>query len=425
MVARPPARARALAETLGLSLRAHVPVRVVDAEGRLRGPGRPGPVRGLAVVLVETDSHEQARRAVQQAGLGAIDIAGRVGDGDDRVLAVVGPEVEVAPSEPPPGFRVLAFVPARNEADILSATTAHLLEQSVDVVVLDNWSTDGTVESLDELRRRVGARLVVQQFPPEGPNEFYEWRRTLDRIASLAAVSGADWCMLNDADELRTSPWPRWRLREALWEVQQRGYNAVNHTVLMMVPVDDSFEVAHDPLSIDRWSRAVGAGRTQVKAWRNGGIPVDLATSGGHEARFLGRSVFPYRFLQKHYAIRSQAHGERKVAERLVRFSAEERRLGWHHHYDGLDSSHSFLGDPDRLPRWNSRSMDDLFVERLVDYPSASIPRGVRRRALLLADRVGVGGAARSWARSVGLGAGPWGRQQVSPSGRARRGRRG
>ena len=53
----------------------------------------------------------------------------------------------------------------------------------------------------------------------------------------------------------------------------------------------------------------------------------DLAGSGGHEAVFTGRRVFPYNFLSKHYPVRSQAHGERKIfVERSARRSESARR---------------------------------------------------------------------------------------------------
>lgn len=63
-----------------------------------------------------------------------------------------------------------------------------------------------------------------------------------------------------------------------------------------------------------------------MKAWRNTGQRVALAESGGDEAAFPGRRIFPYRFLLKHYPIRSQAHGERKVLrERQARWNASRR----------------------------------------------------------------------------------------------------
>jgi hypothetical protein len=80
-----------------------------------------------------------------------------------------------------------------------------------------------------------------------------------------------------------------------------------------------------------------------VKAWKNR-APVDLAGRAGHEARFPGRRVFPYKFELKHYPIRSQAHGERKIfRDRVPRWDPRERRLAWHVQYDDVAPHQSFV----------------------------------------------------------------------------------
>ena len=77
---------------------------------------------------------------------------------------------------------------------------------------------------------------------------------------------------------------------------------------------------------------------------------LDLSSTGGHEAQFPMRRVFPVRFILRHYPVRSQAHGLRKVfEERKPRFSEGERRRGWHVQYDAIGPGHQFLRDPKTL----------------------------------------------------------------------------
>jgi hypothetical protein len=58
-------------------------------------------------------------------------------------------------------------------------------------------------------------------------------------------------------------------------------------------------------------------------------------------------------FLLKHYPIRSQQHGERKVFEwRRPRWYAPERAKAMHIQYDGIEMGHNFLGDPEKLSYW-------------------------------------------------------------------------
>jgi hypothetical protein len=122
----------------------------------------------------------------------------------------------------------------------------------------------------------------------------------------------------------------------------------VDHTVLNFRPIDNN---SIDGTDFEAHFRHFEFGTSpdllrQVKAWRNDGRRVVLS-DGGHEVVFAGRRVFPYKFLLKHYPIRSQLHGERKVhAERRSRWNPTERALGWHLQYDGVEQGQSFLRDP-------------------------------------------------------------------------------
>jgi hypothetical protein len=72
----------------------------------------------------------------------------------------------------------------------------------------------------------------------------------------------------------------------------------------------------------------------QIKAWRND-QRVHLVGSGGHEAAFEGRRVFPLKFLTKHYPLRSATQAQKKVFDdRLPRVRREQNERGWHTHYN-------------------------------------------------------------------------------------------
>ena len=61
---------------------------------------------------------------------------------------------------------------------------------------------------------------------------------------------------------------------------------------------------------------------------------------------FADRRVFPLPFILRHYPIRGQEHGERKVfQERRNRFLERERDRGWHVQYDQVSDGASFLKD--------------------------------------------------------------------------------
>jgi hypothetical protein len=93
-----------------------------------------------------------------------------------------------------------------------------------------------------------------------------------------------------------------------------------------------------------------------VKAWKTGPWRASVARSGGHEAEFAERRIFPFNFIDEHYPLRSQRHAEQKVfGDRVPRWSAAERERGWHAHYDGLLPGHRFLRSPTELERYVPR----------------------------------------------------------------------
>jgi GT2 family glycosyltransferase len=330
-------RTRAFAEHLARRFGAHVPI------------ARPGEdLRRLLAtapaVLLEASDPQLARRLIRAAG------------GSD---AFVGTTHAVALASPlelraPRDFRVQAYVPAFNEADILEATVRHLLDQGVDVHLLDNWSSDGTWELCGRLA--AAPHVSAERF---GPTGHYDWSAILARIEELAARSAADWVMLLDADELRIAPWPDIKLRDALWAVERSGFNAVDHTVLHLPATDDGFAPGSDPRAhfrhVELWN---GPGYApQVKAWKTGPWRAVLTASGGHEAQFAERRVFPFNFIDEHYPLRSQRHAEQKVfRDRVPRWRAAERERGWHAQYDGLSADHRFLRSPSELERYDPRS---------------------------------------------------------------------
>jgi hypothetical protein len=263
-----------------------------------------------------------------------------------RRTSVVDREPAPTRDTAPGGYRVLAVMTAFNEADIIEGILDRAAAEGLSVHLIDNWSTDGTLE----LAARHRAVVATERFP-EGPALHYEWERLLHRVEEVAAAADSDWVIHHDADEWRTAPWPRVPMSDALFWVAGQGYNAVDHTVIVHPPTDDSFAPGGDvTASLRHFEFGRRPGHfTQVKAWR-GGIEVDLASTGGHEAEFPGRKLFPFNFLLRHYPIRSQSHGMQKVfEERQPRWSPAERARGWHNQYEAVRLDHRFLRDDSEL----------------------------------------------------------------------------
>jgi len=223
----------------------------------------------------------------------------------DDFLALERPGT--APSE----FTVVALMKAYNEADIIEYSLKRLIGEGIDVYLFDNCSTDNTVELAE---RFLGRGLIgIERFPKEGRkghNLYYE----LQHIEKYAKHSNADWLIHHDVDEFRESPWPEVSMRDALYYIDQKGYNCVDHTVVNFKMIDNDFIPGTDFV---RYFRHWKFGRhpgffVQIKTWKNTTEEVLLAPSGGHSVTFPSRKVYPYKFLLRHYQFRSEEQAFRK-----------------------------------------------------------------------------------------------------------------
>ncbi len=249
-------------------------------------------------------------------------------------------------------FSVVAIIAAYNEADIIDHVIGDLIRQGVSIYFLDDGSTDGTVAAVERYVGRgvVGIERLADTLADAAPDGF-AWERILRRKAQLAHQLDASWFMHHDADEFRESPWSHVSLSDAIRRVDTLGFNAIDFASLDFWPVHDRFRAGDDVRDAFRfYSEQAPYDRLQIRCWKKTDHLVDLASSGGHDARFPGRRIFPMRFLLRHYPIRGQAHGERKVfRERRSRFLEQERARGWHVQYDGMQEGASFIRDPSTL----------------------------------------------------------------------------
>lgn len=231
--------------------------------------------------------------------------------------------------------RACAILATFNEADIVVESVRKLIAGGLEVFVIDNGSTDRTLELLNPLVGKGVVDIRTVRFHEDG-REIYDWTSILRMKEDLSKTLGFDWYLHVDADEIRYAPWPGLSLREGLDRVDHSGYNLVNFKLF-------NFRLTHDIAASDDFERdmpAYSAGeyfnQYQVKAWK-AHRDIDIVANGGHIARRPDGKIYPVRFIHKHYPVRSLEHGRRKILqERKQRFSVAEKQRGWHVQYDQM-----------------------------------------------------------------------------------------
>ena len=205
--------------------------------------------------------------------------------------------------------------------------------------------------------------LRIERFPqesgfPERNERELVWKDMLRRVEQVAHELRPDWAIFSNADEFRESPWPDLGLVEAIGFVDALGYNAINFELFDFRPIDDDFVPGGDPRAhLLHYERGGDFDAHQIKAWKVGDEPALLHPSGGHSVQLPDRRLCPVPFILRHYPLRGETHGRRKVfGERIERFAAEERAEGWHVQYDAYAAGDAqFLRDPAELVRVGRR----------------------------------------------------------------------
>jgi hypothetical protein len=282
--------------------------------------------------------------------------------------------------------RVVALLATYNERRFVGGCLEHLCAQGVEAYLIDNCSTDGTVEIAE---RHLGRGLIgVEEYPRAGT---YDWRGLLRRKEELAGELTADWFIHLDADEVRLAPPGQGTLAEALAAVDRQGYSAVNFTELTFLPTRESPD--HDHPSFRRTLRTYypfcPSHPHQLKAWKATGARPDLASTGGHRVEFPGLRMFPRSFPMKHYLFLSLPHAIEKYVERG--YDPEEVAAGWHGWRARLRADDLRLPSRSELRLWRSDVELDTsaprrrhYVDELIDHPrrtATPTPHPLRLRA--------------------------------------------
>jgi hypothetical protein len=264
-----------------------------------------------------------------------------------------------------PTLPVLAVVSQFNEVDIIEPVINHLLTQGIDVHVIDNWSNDGSYEAVEELSNQNPKRVSLERFPRRNSHK-YEWKKILQRVTEVGKERPQyKWIISNDADEIRWSPWPGINLQKAISFIDDMGFNIVDYTVFNFSATKDGYRRGMDPAEFFEYGDFGHEGWhfMQLKTWQNNS-DADIASSSGHLVNVPNPKIFPLKFLLAHYSLRSSEQAAKKVfQDRKPRFLSDERKRGWHSHYDKIDNKQSFIHDKKELLEF---SKSNLFLEKFL-----------------------------------------------------------
>lgn len=231
-------------------------------------------------------------------------------------------------------LRVLAIVAARNEAIHIRRCLSNFIEDGIDVVLIDNDSTDNTVEIASEFLERGLVR--IERLPWTGSFSMTEVLRAKQRVVASADY---DWVIHADPDEWMCSPIEGQTLYEGIAAADAAGFNCVNFREIVFVPLPGEDFYAEDYATrMTTYYLFEPRYPDYMRAW-NRPAQFDNVESGGHRLQGEDVKLFPIDFLLCHYIVLSEQHARRKYLDRV--YAEEDLSKGWH--------MRRLMTSPDRL----------------------------------------------------------------------------
>jgi len=130
-------------------------------------------------------------------------------------------------------LKIVGMIPVYNEADIISEVIDNLLSQEIELVVLDNRSTDGSYE-------------ICKKYADKGLIELeqirtskFDWYLILRMLYDMALKKNPDWVLRCDQDELLESGIKNLNLRDAITKEDENGYNLMQFDVFEFFMTDN------------------------------------------------------------------------------------------------------------------------------------------------------------------------------------------
>ena len=118
-------------------------------------------------------------------------------------------------------MKIVGMIHVFNDVDIIKEVIENLISQGIELVVLDNGSTDGTYEICEKFIDRGILKLL--QFK----TSIFELDFLLRMLLDMGLMQSPDWLIRSDADELFESGIPNRNLKEAIEQVDAEGHNLI------------------------------------------------------------------------------------------------------------------------------------------------------------------------------------------------------
>jgi len=207
-------------------------------------------------------------------------------------------------------MKIIGMLSVYNDGNIINEVIEHLLSQNLELVVLDNGSTDGSFEICRKFQDK--GILQLKQFQTETYNQFLVYRMLYD----MTIAHNPDWVVKIDSDEFLESGISKMNLKDAIIQVDKEGYNLIQFDRFDFFMTDDDKKNSDSIKNKLRYYSCQGD--FLYRSWKY--IPGITLGTNGHYPVFpggTGYKIYSKKFVLRHYPFRSKEQAKKKISGRL------------------------------------------------------------------------------------------------------------
>jgi len=245
-------------------------------------------------------------------------------------------------------MKIIGMLSVYNDGDIINEVIEHLLSQNLELVVLDNGSTDGSFEICRKFQDK--GILQLKQFQTETFNEFLVYRMLYD----MAIAHNPDWVVKIDSDEFLESGISKMNLKDAIIQVDKEGYNLIQFDRFDFFMTDDDKKNSDSIKNKLRYYSCQGDFLYRSWKYKPG---ITIGDVDGHYPIFPegdGYKIAPNKLVLRHYTFRSQEQAEKKMSDRVrgTGTQKENKRIMNRHYKVTLKQNYSDKIDHKKLTKY-------------------------------------------------------------------------
>ena len=245
-------------------------------------------------------------------------------------------------------MKIICMLAVLNDSDFVEEVIEHCLSQGLELVILDDGSTDGTYEICKKYSNRDDVELLRIK------HDDWKLIRTFKILYDMALLKSPDWVIRPDADEILESGMNDMTLKDAIIKVDSEGFNTIQFDWFEFFLTDNDDESksrVKDRMKYYSWQHDF-----LYRAWKvTPGITPELGW--GHIPVFPEHQkykVYPQKFVARHYRFRSIKQANQKITtiNSRTKDTAEEE-LGYFQYEKIAKRENSFIIDHSILTKYN------------------------------------------------------------------------